>query len=796
MFKRILLENWRSHLHTELEFDRGSNVLIGRMGAGKSSVLNAMCFALFGTFPELHRKETTLENVIMDRPLHKDYARVELEFSCKGKNYKVERIVYSGSKTNEAKLYRDGQIIAGPKVSDVNEAIEKIIEINYELFSRAMYAEQNQIDYILRLTPNERKLRFDQLLDLEKYEKVRKNAVTLRNNLKALIDERKLSLNEQKGLVNEAELAELKKQIDEIDKSIETKNRQLKKIAEELEAAKAKMNEMLAKQQKYNELKEKIAREKGSIAMLEQRIARASMALNKKIKVEEKANASNKLKALEAELDELSKQQEELNEIRACLRESKGKIQNACEEKNRLLASLPKGLEDVEKIDKKVGEIEKAIAETKKEIDSSDKNYKLYQQELAKLREKVEIEKGRIKENEEKIEELKKAKASCPTCGQALTAEHKKKLLQEFNGAIANSRANIKVMEESEEALAKNIEDLEKKKAALLQKQNELVEIKALVHSSREKLLRIKDIEQKVAELERSIAELEKKEKGLANVKEHLEKKRAELENIKLEIEAIADAENLQQSMAVLLQHEKALAELGFDEKNALEIKAEFERKNAEKKAFEAAIESDKNLAREKRLRLEEIERRKELIERFEKKIEQLEKIVEKLGLFINSLKATQSELREALIDTINNAMNQLWGAIYPYGDYSGLKLSAGETYELMVKAGDKWLIAQGTLSGGEHSIAALVLRISLSFVLARNLSTLILDEPTHNLDERTVSVLSNMVKETLPKFVEQIFLITHDKEMEKAASATLYLLSKDKEENGITKVELLSVRD
>jgi len=85
MIKRIKLINWRSHKSTELEFEKGSNVLIGKMGAGKSSVINAICFALFGTFPELQRREATLNSVIMDRPAQQDYAKVELEFIHNGK---------------------------------------------------------------------------------------------------------------------------------------------------------------------------------------------------------------------------------------------------------------------------------------------------------------------------------------------------------------------------------------------------------------------------------------------------------------------------------------------------------------------------------------------------------------------------------------------------------------------------------------------------------------------------------------------------------------------------------------
>ena len=59
--------------------------------------------------------------------------------------------------------------------------------------------------------------------------------------------------------------------------------------------------------------------------------------------------------------------------------------------------------------------------------------------------------------------------------------------------------------------------------------------------------------------------------------------------------------------------------------------------------------------------------------------------------------------------------------------------------------------------------------------VLASNLGWLILDEPTHNLDRMTVSRLSLLMREHMPTLIDQIFLITHDSEMENAASAKIY---------------------
>jgi DNA repair exonuclease SbcCD ATPase subunit len=65
----------------------------------------------------------------------------------------------------------------------------------------------------------------------------------------------------------------------------------------------------------------------------------------------------------------------------------------------------------------------------------------------------------------------------------------------------------------------------------------------------------------------------------------------------------------------------------------------------------------------------------------------------------------------------------------------------------------------------------------------------LVLDEPTHNLDRRAIKELSVTLREHLPKIVDQIFIITHEEELESAASGYLYRLERNKEEDEPTKI-------
>jgi DNA repair exonuclease SbcCD ATPase subunit len=166
------------------------------------------------------------------------------------------------------------------------------------------------------------------------------------------------------------------------------------------------------------------------------------------------------------------------------------------------------------------------------------------------------------------------------------------------------------------------------------------------------------------------------------------------------------------------------------------------------------------------------------------------------MSVFKNALEATQVQLREETLLSLNAGMEDVWPRMYPYGDYSSLRLGVeGGDYVLQLKQrNSEWVDVEGVASGGERSTAALALRIAFSLVLTQNLSWLVLDEPTHNLDRQGVSSLAQTMREHLPELVEQVFIITHDEEMEAAVSGSLYRLERKKEEDQPTKAVLVSM--
>ena len=271
MIKKIRLHNWKSHKDSEFEFNKGTNVLTGIIGAGKSTVVEAMCYCLFGTYPALNSKSVALNEIIMNKPNQTEEAKVELEFDYNGKDYFVQRTVFLGKNSNQGKLLENGILIAGPKPKEVTEKIEEILEMDYDLFSRAVYSEQNQIDFFLKLSPGERKKKFDEILGLDRYEKARKTNVSVMNRIKKMTEDRKEMINKNASLIDENELKKLEaKKEEKIQKAKELEETKIKE-KEELEKHIKEMKILEEKEKKFLQLNEKIIKAKSKITEAEKR---------------------------------------------------------------------------------------------------------------------------------------------------------------------------------------------------------------------------------------------------------------------------------------------------------------------------------------------------------------------------------------------------------------------------------------------------------------------------------------------------------------------------------------------
>jgi len=134
--------------------------------------------------------------------------------------------------------------------------------------------------------------------------------------------------------------------------------------------------------------------------------------------------------------------------------------------------------------------------------------------------------------------------------------------------------------------------------------------------------------------------------------------------------------------------------------------------------------------------------------------------------------------------------MQRLWPIVYTYGDWDKVKVFATEKdYEIKVHQGE-WRGLEAHASGGERAALALCMRAAMSVILTPQLGWIILDEPTHNLDEVAVQSLGVALSEKMPKIIPQVIVITHEQKLLEAAPARVLKFERDKRKGEDTKIE------
>ena len=428
LLKSIKLHNIRSYNEQTITFSEGSSLLLGDIGSGKTTILLAIEFALFGLIKGDVTGTTLLRHGRND-------GSVELEFDISGKSVKIARRL----KRKKDTITQDsGYIIMNDTKTDLTpvELKSKILELfgypedllnkNTSLIYRyTVYTPQEEMKNILFESREDRLDILRKIFNIDKYKRVRENALMyakeLRTTKKILesklldVDELKSKLDISKDSLNQKKdtIDALKKDIASTKKLLEDKNSEITGIQDKIE--------------KVNTLRR-------DLAVIETTLK------NKKfdgLRIDKELNMIDyRIREYDNKLLELGAIDQDEESLRASLKDSEEKLTKINAAKETIKERLESKQNDLKNII--VGDsvsMKMRHDRLKKNLEQKDSKIKDYEEKKISV-DRLSIDINTVKisfQNSKKIVDNIKDLSVCPTCMQNVDFNHKIKITDKEN---------------------------------------------------------------------------------------------------------------------------------------------------------------------------------------------------------------------------------------------------------------------------------------------------------------------------------------------------------------------------
>ena len=251
-FKYVRWKNFLStgNQSTEIQLDKNpTTLIIGENGAGKSTVLDALCFGLFG------KPFRTISKSQLVNSINNGATMVEVEFSIGTVKYKVVR----GIKPNKFEIYQNDKMMnLEANVRDYQKILEQqILKLNYSSFTQVVILGSASWAPFMQLKARQRREVVEEILDIKIFSTMN---LILKQKIKTVLEdirdiEHEYDLVQSKISMQETHIKGMKENKDKI---IQQKEKQIKENKIELQKRKEKENLL---QSENNDLLENMAGE-------------------------------------------------------------------------------------------------------------------------------------------------------------------------------------------------------------------------------------------------------------------------------------------------------------------------------------------------------------------------------------------------------------------------------------------------------------------------------------------------------------------------------------------------------
>ena len=478
--------------------------LCGDNGHGKTALLDAVTWALWGTARATPTASGAVNSLSQDELVHqgKSDMSVELDFMAKGQRYRVIRRRSVGARGRNPRSALELQIaedadggagapakyraISGSVIRDTNRRITEILNMDFKTFVNTAYLAQGQADLFTTSTPTERKTCLAAVLDMAYYARLSERANNRSKEIHADMQTNRAAIEVRKA--DAARRPEYERLLADARERIADAKPKAAKQRREADRLRGETQALEARQREFEGLAQRVAAaEKDADALRHQLNADESGAAAYSAVVAD----ADEIRSGFAELQRWQDERERLDAASFRKRELDGKRADAAQAialEEQRLSSAQQALQsriadELEPRVKRLPAIEReiaalddrraALAELAADIDRKRAETNALTERALELKQRNDHLYELMDDTRKKYDMLDEGHADCPLCNQRLSDEAARRLRSEYERTGIDSKArfrqnnaDIERLERQRKAIADEQAKLERRKSA------------------------------------------------------------------------------------------------------------------------------------------------------------------------------------------------------------------------------------------------------------------------------------------------------------------------------------------
>ena len=777
LLQELKLHNIRSYTEETITFPEGTILLSGDIGSGKSTILLAVEFALFGT----SRPDLPAELLLRKGAVN---AFVELTFVLNGQTIRIKR---SLKKEKRGITQQPGHLIINETKKDlmpVELKAEIVMLLGYPeefisknknyIFRYTMYTPQEEMKLILQEKPEDRLDVLRKIFNIDKYKVIRENLQIYLKTMRRKIATLKTKLEPFE--TEKEELQTIIKEKGELHTQVETVKPNVEKIQQNVNVKKQELEIMEKQQQQFVEFKHQVEK---SRTILGEKEFQVKNLREKQEELNEQLSAMNvtEIRGKEELKKEIELQEKVQKEILIKKTQSKERIQQL----QRNITEVQEEMQQIVNDQASLQEKRKLLAELEGKIEEKEKLGERETQ-LASLFEKTT---GLVSKNETILQQSKELYDkihdldTCPTCLQEVGIKHKQEIqgqeeqkMKHAESLLGESKKQRSHIQQEREDVTKKIEEVREHEHALTRTKVEVAQLETKKGDLERRKEQLKTYVQENNALMVELQRMEEFDGGeLIQMKKQLEmySKREFIENQQQKLRE--EMEKSQQGMDEL---RKAIREL--EQKMAARNDNTVMIDSLKKEISEISIDEKELVIQYTQLQtqLENQERRQQEKEELIRKLTDLNTQLIKLREMYNWLESYFLKLTYTIEKHVMQNIHVLFNELFQ--DWFSILIEDENVYARIddsftpIIEQNGYEVAFENLSGGEKTSASLAYRLALNRVIndvIHQITTkdvLILDEPTDGFSTEQL----DKVRDVLDKLnLRQTIIVSHETKIE-----------------------------